>query len=649
MKRLLSFLIVASLLTGVSFAQEAAVVETAPVATEEVVAPVEKKVEEEKKRKVSATVEGDAWFAATVDGSATTKNERHVLNNVSLNAKSRLKINMNLFSKVSSYVEVLALNNENKRGNIWHRDGGATGFRDMFLYGLLAKPIDHWGQGDKDEVIMLDQVKFGVDTKWLDWETGFLNAEMPSHKIGGWDVVKDIKGSTDKHGGYGWFGMERDVKKNGLKGLGPVGLNAALSFSHNSKNISVFNGKNGGGFGSLVDMFGFVDIGLFEDTSSEKAEDRYMHNVGVQFDSAFSLKNEDKDVFIPSGDIIVGYKGRLPLGLSLSANVLFNMHNSDLYKRPEKLSAMHDMAFAAKVGWKGAFVDKLELGVKTRGERTNLIFVKKVGDVLGDKNSLKFALDDNFKIGDGIKLGVDGDVAFTFDKKAVEDGVAKPGAGNHKDNMKYGIKPHVDFDLNAINATISAYGKFRGVTRDEDKVVFGVPSESNKGTKFYVEDVGVKFSHGSDKKQLSDVVNYYSVYADWYTGAKSKDAKGIVAMLPVGRPFSFATLSGEVKLLKKIGVNGGVGIRIPNKGVKASDSEKMGISPVGFFLGADYKFDDKTIGGPTVFVRTQVGMKGYKKIDDGINKVNRGDHDYVIKGYDMLRDWDLSTGIKWTF
>lgn len=640
MKRILSFLTVAALLSGVSFAQAAD--EAAPVATEEApkdsAAAVKNESETSKKFKARASVEGDAWFAATIDGNTTNEGtdaeNNHTnrgFNRASLNAKSRLKINMDLLPNFTSYIEVLILNNEKKRGNLFDRHGrdAAGGIRDLFLYGILAKPIDHWGQGEakENEFIMLDQAKIGIDTEWFDWETGWSNAKMSAHKVGYWDTVKDITASYYRNGGYGWFGMQKDSKK-GLKEVGPMGLNLAASFSHRSNNISALNGnefkKNKEGFGNIIDMFGFVDLGFVEDVGAEKAEDKYNHRVGLQFDSALSYDHEgNKKTYMPSADVILGYNGKFPMGIYGGVNMLFNVHDTEPTK---DLSALHDLALAAKLGWKWEFVDKLEFGVKMRGNNTNLIFVEKPGDVLGAQNSLKFEVNDNFKVHEGIKLGVDGDVAFTLDKDAVNK-TAKIGAGNDKDNMKYGIKPHAEFDLNDLanmNGAISFYTQFKGVSKTTDEFKRGSDS-----SKFICEDVGLKFSSGSDKKTLNDTVNYYNIYLNWHNEEKD---------------FSFFTLSGDVKLKSKMTLNGGIGARIPNKDIEG-DSSKA--SPVGVFLGFDYKFDDKTIGGPTLFVRTQVGMKGYKGLGDGI-KVDRNDN-YVIKGEKYRTNWDLSTGIKWTF
>lgn len=659
MKRILSFLTVAALLSGVSFAQAAD--EAAPVATEEApkdsAAAVKNESETSKKFKARASVEGDAWFAATIDGNTTNEGmdaENNYSNNgfnrASLNAKIRLKINMDLLPKFTSYIEVLILNNEKKRGNIFDRHGidDAGGIRDLFLYGILAKPIDHWGQGktDKNEIIMLDQAKIGIDTEWFDWETGFLNSKIPAHKVGYWDTVKDIKANADKvNGGYGWFGMQKDSKK-GLKEVGPMGLNLAASFSHMSNNISHLNKENNAfekskeGFGNIIDMFGFVDLGFVEDVGAEKAEDKYNHRVGLQFDSALSYANGG--TYMPSADVILGYNGKFPMGIYGGVNMLFNVHDTEPTK---DLSALHDLALAAKLGWKWEFVDKLEFGVKMRGNNTNLIFLEKPGDVLGAQNSLKFEVNDNFKVHEGIKLGVDGDVAFTLDKDAVGK-KAKIGAGNkNKDNVKYGFKPHLDIDLNDLanmNGALSFYTKLEGVSEDDDEFKRGSDS-----SKFICKDVVLKFSSGSDKKPLNDTVNYYNVYLNWHNASEfSDEVKEVLKTRNKGEePFSFFTLSGDIRLKSKMTLNGGIGARIPNKDVKGDSSEA---SPVGVFLGFDYKFDDKTIGGPTLFVRTQVGMKGYKELGDGI-KVDRDKDSYVIKGGSYLTNWDLSTGIKWTF
>lgn len=650
MKRILSFLLMASLLAGVSFAQEAenAANEEAPVAAE--MAPAKAESETSKKFKARASVEGDAWFALTFDGNTTNAGGKNALNNVSLNAKSRLKINMDLLPKFTSYLEVLILNNEKKRGNIWtnSNSGNYTGFRDFFIYGLLAKPIDHWGQEPSDnEFIMLDQAKIGIDTEWFDWETGLLNAKMPERKIAEWDTVKGIKANAfKKSGGYGWFGMEKNAKKNGLKGVGAVGLNAGASFSHNSKGISNFelNAASGSdkrdGLGNLLDMFAFFDIGFMEDLGAEKASERYAHTVGLQYDGAISYEEfgKNKETQLVSSDILLGYSGKLPADFTLNVNALFNIHHDGIYanggsneKRPVKdLGSLHSMALSTKLGWKYKFIDKLELGFKMRGNNTNLLFVEKPNDVLGDKNSLAVSLADDFVVYSGIKLGVDTDVQFTLDKDATKKG-AKAGAGTHKDNVQYGIKPHADFDLNELanmNGGISFYTQLKGVTEKTDEFKRGSGSYA-----FICEDVGVKFGYGSEKKPLADTINFYNLYVNWHNGGDDAPS------------FSFLTVSGDIKIKKALTINGGIGARIPQKDVK-HDSDTA--SPVGVFLGASYKLSDKTIGGPLVFVRTQVGMKGYKGLGDDI-KVNRNKDTYVIDSKDNKTDWDVSAGIKWTF
>lgn len=123
-----------------------------------------------------------------------------------LNAKSLWKFDGDLAPGMPGHLEMTVFNGHPKV-----MDTGATKVKlsdglQQAGAGFLLNPFYYLGDNKKPT---LDKVRFGFDTPYLIYETGYANSVLPPHKSILWDTVSDSNKAND---GYSFFGLGPKAK-----------------------------------------------------------------------------------------------------------------------------------------------------------------------------------------------------------------------------------------------------------------------------------------------------------------------------------------------------------------------------------------------------------------------------------------------------
>jgi hypothetical protein len=309
-------------------------------------------------------------------------------------------------------------------------------------------------------------------------------------------------------------------------------------------------------------------------------------------------------------DIIVGYKGIFG-PLTATVNGLYNIYGdgdlskingvvyyskyipstSDVGEVNPSLSGLSNMAVNAQLKYSDDMFTAVA-GFRFRGKQASMMYVEEgaddhtdISDQLGGFNIMRPWMDVSYTGLEGLVVGVQPYVEMSLQKNDYTTGKY---TFNDKDTMLVFAKPYASFDLGEvldIKAVVDGYARLEYVTKDADRFTRGTDT-----TNFLFESAGLKYDQKFDLDAVKEITVTY--------GFDNTNAK-----------YMFHTLIGTATLAQEIGVQAGVGVRIADNGVDASNS------PFGGFVGVFKKLP--VLARPTAYLQGLYAMDPYNKFGDG--------------------------------
>ncbi len=543
------------------------------------------------------------------------------LESAGLNLKSYMKFAGYALPKVPVYVEV-AVAEQDTFENLYKQDEleWEDGLKN--LVDLAFDPVYYLG-GQKEAATYLGHFKFGIESNYVNWTTGYKYAKLPPHQINDWITVdKEWEAGYSSIGGFNYFELGA-----GLQQIGDFTLKAAVAPN-----------KSADRKGDQYGFFGWFDL------SNGPA-----FNLGFQYNTALGKTFDTIFGHCYEQDFIVGYKGAFG-PLTLRANYVANIYGDGDLSRidgvtyynkfipaasdvsgttPHAANPMSNMAGVIDAAYANDSV-YAKVGARFRGYQAGQMYVEEgaddhtnISDQLGDKNHWRVFADVNANVADGVNIGVNPYVQATFDKdvtKKKSDGSYENSPFKNKDTLKIYAKPYVTLDFNEINfvdAKLNGYGEFAYYTEDADQVTSCFGKEN-----FTVEAVGIRFEHNLG----NDILKSYSL--QYCFDNTNED-------------FLFNTLIFAGDLVKDYHVQAGVGVRTLNSESKKDDPN----NPCGFFVGA-YK-QIPVLAKPTAYLQFMYAMDPYQKFGDGPTAFRYDDYKLKDGVTDYQNNYAVRVGLQW--
>ena len=547
------------------------------------------------------------------------------LESAGVNLKSYIKVTGNALPNVPMYLEV-AVAEEDTFDNLYKQD--TLKWKDglqNYASGLAFAPV-HIMNGEKTEGTYLGHFKFGIDTQYVSWQTGYKYAKLPPHSINGWTTVdKEWEAGYKANGGYNYFELGP-----ALQNLGPIQLKAAFSPNKTADRAG--------------NQFGF--FGWFNIYAGNVANFDFQYNtaLGKTYDTLFGHCYEQ--------DFIVGYKGIFG-PLTFTANYLANIYgDGDLTKIDGVTYVSKYTPAASDVGSVSAYESGLTnmasnvqlsyadenlpvdvtFGGRFRGAQASMMYVEdgpdehtNISDNLGDRNHWKAWLAANFYATDAITFGLETSAATTLDK-STEDGSDElkfDSPYNNKDTYEIGIVPSFDIDLEEllyIPAKVNLYADMSYYTEKEDE------KQNALGTdQFVINAIGLGYDHN-------------------FNGDILKTGKVMYCFDNTNEDYLFNTVLTSWNLVNDWGVQGGFGIRTTNPDSTKDDPN----NPFGFYIGGFKKLS--VLAKPTAYFQFMYAMDPYQKFGDGPTGYRlSGDYDYATKDgvTDYMDNYAIRVGLQW--
>ena len=546
------------------------------------------------------------------------------LESAGVNLKSYFKVTGTALPNVPIYLEV-AVAEQDTFDNLYRQDDldWGDGFKNIGT-GLAFAP-NHILNGEKTEGTYLGHFKFGIDTQYVSWETGYKYAKLPPHSINGWTTIdKDWEAGYKAVGGYNYFALGP-----ALQNVGPLQLKAAFS-----PNKSADRAGN---------QFGF--FGWFNIYAGPVANIDFQYNaaLGKTYDTIFGHCYEQ--------DFIAGYKGIFG-PVTFTANYLANIYgdgdltkldgvtyyskfipaSSDVGEVSAYESGLTNMAGNVQL----AFADEdlpfdVTFGGRFRGAQAGMMYVEEgaddhthVSDNLGKLNHWRAWVDTNFYAADdAVTIGLTGKVTSALDKTE-ENGTAKFKLPyTNKDTMEIGIIPSLEMDFEEllfVPAKLRFYTDMSYYTEKEDEV------QNAFGTgQFVVNAIGLNYDHN-------------------FNGDVLKAGKAMICFDNTDADYNFTTVLTQWSLVNDWGIQGGIGLRTKN-----SDSTKEDPNnPFGFYIGGFKKLS--VLAKPTAYCQFMYAMDPYQKFGDGPTAYRLSeDYDYATKDgvTDYMDNYAIRLGLQW--
>jgi len=533
-----------------------------------------------------------------------------------INLKSYMKVTGNALPSVPVYFEI-AVAEQDSFDNLYNQD--ITDFDDglkNFGSGLLFAPV-HIFNGEKTAGTYLGHFKFGIDTKYVSWTTGYKYAKLPPHSINDWITVdKEWEAGYKEVGGFNYFELGPALQQ-----LGPVTLKAAVAPN-----------KSADRAGSQFGFFGWFDL------STGPA-----FNLGFQYNTALGKTFDTIFGHCYEQDFIVGYKGIFG-PLTFKANYLANIYgDGDLTKEDgvtyyskfipatsdvgvveSEHSPLTNMAANVQANFSNDTINAT-VGYRFRGKQAGMMYVEdgaddhtNIGDQLGKLNHQRIFADVNANVTSSLNIGVAPYVQMVLDKDKDYSKVS-----NVDDGMKIRAKPYFSLDLDEafyVPGKLSGYVDFAYYTAEEDKVasVFGTEQ-------YTIEAAGLTYDHNFGGKIL-------------------KTGKIQYCFDNTDTNYLFNTVITSWNFANEYGLQAGIGIRTLNKDSKKDDPN----NPFGFYVGGMKKLS--VLAKPTAYLQFMYAMDPYQKFGDGPTAYRfSSDYDNATKDgvTDYMDNYAIRVGLQW--
>ena len=544
------------------------------------------------------------------------------LESAGLNLKSYVKFSGYALPKVPVYVEV-AVAEQDTFENLYKQDEleWEDGLKN--LIDLPFDPLYYLGGQDAAKTY-LGHFKFGIESNYVNWTTGYKYAKLPPHNINDWTTVdKEWEAGYSEIGGYNYFELG-----SALQQLGPISLKAAIAPNRSAD-------RKGGQYG----FFGWFDLST---GPAFTLSFQYNSALGKTFDTIFGHCYEQ--------DFIAGYKGIFG-PVTLRANYLANIYGDGDLSRIDGVTyyskfipatsdvgevtssaenPMGNMAGTMDVTYSNDVL-YARVGGRFRGYQAGQMYVEEgaddhtnISDQLGDLNHLRAWVDVNANIAEGVNIGLNPYVQMVFDKDATEykasDKTYENSPFKNKDTLKLYAKPYfaLDFnDLAYVDAKLDGYAEFAYYTEDEDKV------SSAFGTENYTfEAIGLRY----EQNLGSDFLKAYTLQYCFDN---------------TDTDYLFNTLIFTGDLAKDYHLQAGLGLRTLNPDSKKDDPN----NPFAFFIGA-YK-QIPVLAKPTAYLQFMYAMDPYQKFGDGPTAFKFDDYKLDDGVTDYMNNYAVRIGLQW--
>ncbi|MBC6713045.1 glycogen-binding domain-containing protein [Treponema sp. Marseille-Q3903] len=609
-----------------------------------------------------------AKFSTQKSGDATKKETK--VENVALGFKSYNKLTGDLTGNMPFYIEIATSEKDYEDANVKLYDRNNNKEQNVELFKksighLLSDPVTYLADGHTpdawNENPFLGHLKFGWNTPYVNYTTGYVYAKLPSRSEITWATIADNWDAGYKHiGGFSLF-------ENGAK-LQQIGDNT-LKVGINLNKSADRKGENYGSY-----AFATFDTGAWK------------------FDAQWNtMYGKDYQFFQPvENDIILGAKGKISV-VSLAVQGLIAIHNkstedllgadyahagdwwkaadyfgysTDVFYRSGKFDGIENIAANVKAGYKNDMFS-VDAEYRLRGMEASMLYVRnnhddadlRLRDMLGNPNSqsltLKFGAKPMDALSIGLKATMDTELKhYDISKTSDADFLSKVkhcwanGYANgweeavlyDKAGAEFGFDPSVTYqltDLLGFKSSVNAYAKtkyaaYRAIGESKDKK-YGASD-----SKFLFNYAGIAFN----AENLNDTISGLDVYY----GLDNSNSELL-----------FNTLIAQVKLPYDITVSGGIGIR-SIKGTAAGknfkNTKKDELNPFGIALGVAKKLS--VIKSPIVYAQFAWNMDIYKGFGEGqdalnLNGANLGGYGYTAAVDKYNGAGALRVGMRWDF
>ena len=535
--------------------------------------------------------------------SVTPKAKPTDFTSAGLNLTSYVKFSGTALPGLPVYVE-LAVAEKKDFNNLYQAadedgEGGRSILDGLTNLGvdLLFDPVYYWG-GEAAAKTYLGHFKFGLESDWLNYTTGYKYAKLPPHNINNWTTIdKEWEAGYSEIGGFSYFELG-----SALRQIGPLSINAAIAPNKSAD-------RKGGQYG----LFSWIDLSVGPAATIGL---QYNGAYGKTFDTIFGHSYEH--------DIIAGYKGIFG-PVSVKANALYNIYgdgdltkvdgvtfyskyipaNSDVGSVDAYKSGFANLAATADVSFSNDLLFA-KLGARVRGVQANMMYVEEgadehtnLSDQLGDLNHLRVFEDFNIWAYYGVNLGLEGYMQMTLDKK-------EKSVFDDADNIEFGLRPYWDIDLDelaSVNAKIGGYAQM------------------------YLNTKAPKFSFAFDQAALTYNMKFDN---DVFKGFKS-----ILVYDNRDDNAGFITMTNDCDLIADITGQIGAAVRLPK-------ADSTVLSPFGFYVGAKKKLS--VLYKPTAYVQYMFGMDPYANFNDGPTAYRLDNGDLTFK--DGVTDYDGNAAVR---
>ncbi len=581
--------------------------------------------------------------------------------NVALGFKSYNKLLGDLTGNMPFFIELSVSGEDYEDAHVKLYDrtlssGANANLVKSSLGHLISDPVMYLANGTegnwKNEP-KLGHLKFGWNTPYVNYTTGYIYARLPARKEIIWNTIADNWEAGYEHvGGYNLF-------ENGAKWqkIGDNTLKVGVNFNKSAD-------RKGNNFGSYA--FATFDANMWK--------------IDAQWNTMFGREYQ---FYKPvENDIIIGAKAKIA-DVSIAAQGLIAIHNmktadlvsdpkngwsiadvfgysTDVFYRSGKFDGIENLAGNITVGYKN---DKFNVNAeyRFRGMEASMLYVRnnhddndhRIRNMLGSKNTQQVTLKFGFNPLDALSLGLKTSMETELkhygtsasDNEFVGNVMSSLPAGYKggtdptlldKFGAEFGFTPSATYkfnDLLGFKSSLYAYGimnfasyRKRGASADYEY--------SASDSKFAFKYAGLAFK----SEKLSDVVEALDVY--YGLDNSKKDLLGNTLIARVALPFDME-------------VTGGIGIRSIKSTKGGKDYKKDALNPFGFALGFAKKL--QAIKSPKVYAQFMWNMDIYKGFGDGptelnlSNGANLGKWEYT-KGLDKYDGAGaLRVGLHWNF
>ena len=480
-------------------------------------------------------------------------------------------------------------------------------------------------------------IKFGWNTPFVNYTTGYKYAKLPLRQVITWSTIADNwDAGYENVGGYSLFENGEKLQK-----IGDYNLNFGLNLNRSAD-------RKGHNYGTYA--FATLDTGAWK------------------FDAQWNtMYGKDYQFYDPvENDVIIGAKGKIG-DVLLAVQGLVAIHNkstkdllesdyehagdwwkaadyfgysTDIFYRSGDFDGIENLAGNAQASWKNdVFSAKAEY--RFRGMEASMLYVKnnhddndlRLYDMLGAPNSQRFTVDLGYSATEALSFGLNAYVESELKNYDTDSDIIKgvqhcwatgyasskytpialDGAG-----AEFEITPSVTYkftDLLGFESSLKGYAimdiasyKPLGATDDYEY--------SASDSKFLFKYAGLAFNASKINDTLQGLDVYY--------GLDNSNDKIL------GN-----TLIGKATLPSNIEVSAGIGIRSVKNTDAADAFDKDGLNPFGFGVGIAKRI--KAIKSPKLYAQFLWNMDIYKKFGDGPTDLN-------LKNGANLGDWKDENG-----